>query len=372
MQKEYNIAVLPGDGIGPEIMDQALRVLEVIGESFEVVFRTHKCLVGGAAFERYDVHLPQDTIDICRDCAAILFGSVGGPVSESHLPKWKNCEVNSILALRKAFSFNSNWRPVSLYPQLFSASPLKPELLAGGVDFLIVRELCGDIYFGEHKRQVVDGLRTAIDVAVYDEEQIRSVAVTAFEAARKRKGRVTSVDKANVLETSRLWREVVAEVARQYRDILVQDMLVDNCAMQLMLNPGQFDVIVTSNMFGDILSDAAAALPGSLGMMPSSSFNAKGFALYEPSGGSAPDIQGQGVANPIGMILCVAMMLKYSLDMPQAADAVEEAVKRSLVAGCRTADIYTKGHTKVGTTLMTDCIIEALKGAIEDALSADN
>jgi 3-isopropylmalate dehydrogenase len=364
MQKEIKVAVLPGDGIGPEVMEQALRVLEWVGRSYQVYFRTREALVGGAAFDEYKTHLPQHTIDICRDCQAILFGSVGGPVRESHRPKWKNCEVNSILALRKEFSFNSNWRPVVLYPQLVGASPLKPELLEEGIDFLIVRELCGDLYFGEHKREIVDGRRVATDVAVYDEDQIRSVAITAFEAARKRKGKVTSVDKANVLETSKLWREVVGEVAKDYRDVFVQDMLVDNCAMQILLDPGQFDVIVTSNMFGDILSDAAAALPGSLGMMPSSSFNVDGFALYEPAGGSAPDLEGRGIANPIGMILCVAMMLRFSFNMPEAAFAVEEAVRNALRAGYRTTDIYTSGSAMVGTSMMADSIMEALDGKL--------
>lgn len=354
------IAVLPGDGIGEEVMSEAIRVLRAVepmtGESFEL---TH-ALVGGAAYEKFNSHFPDETRAVCQNSDAILFGSVGGPVAEMHLPKWKNCEANSILAVRKAFRFNANFRPVRVYPELSEICPLKEEVIAGGIDILFIRELLGDLYFGAHTTGVENGVRVARDVAEYTEDQVRSVAHVAFQAARGRKKRLTSVDKANVLDTSKLWRAVVREVAAEYPDCELSEMLVDNCAMQLIVKPSQFDVVLTSNMFGDILSDAGAVLPGSLGLMASASFNAEGFGLYEPPGGSAPDIAGKGVANPIAQILSVAMMLRFSFKQAGAADAIERAIERTLQDGYRTRDIARGTGQVLGSSEITDRIIERL------------
>jgi 3-isopropylmalate dehydrogenase len=355
------IAIVPGDGIGPEVMDQALRVLAHVEKAFGHKFATEKGLAGGSAFERYGSHMPEETLKLCRDSDAILFGSVGGPVSEQDKPKWKNCEANSILSLRKTFSFHSNFRPVRLYPELAEMCPLRADLVARGVDILFIRELLGDAYFGKKETRVENGLRVASDLASYNESQIKDVAHTAFQAARKRRGKVTSVDKANVLDTSKLWRTVVHEVAQEYSDVTLEDMLVDNCAMQVIRDPSQFDVVVTSNMFGDILTDEAAVLAGSLGLLPSASLNTQGFALYEPSGGSAQDIAGQGIANPIAQILSCAMMLRFSFDLQAEADAVENAVKATLTDGYRTADIYRDGTKRVGSAEMTDQILANMR-----------
>lgn len=355
------IAVVPGDGIGPEVMAQALRVLTQIGQTYGHEFATSEGYAGGEAFTRFGSHMPEETLTLCRKSAAILFGSVGGPVSEQDKPQWKNCEANSILTLRKTFSFHSNFRPVKLYPELAEMCPLRPDLVSRGVDILFIRELLGDAYFGKKEIVVENGERVARDVAAYTETQVRNVAKTAFEAARKRKHRLTSVDKANVLDTSKLWRTVVHEVAAEYPDVTVEDMLVDNAAMQVIRDPSQFDVVVTSNMFGDILTDEAAVLAGSLGLLPSASLNTAGFALYEPSGGSAQDIAGKGIANPIAQILSCAMMLRFSFNLQTEADAVEDAVKATLTAGYRTADIYRDGTTKVGSAEITDQILAKLK-----------
>jgi len=360
MAMEKKIAILAGDGIGPEVMTQARRVLDVVAQKFGHKFDCKEGLIGGAAFDEFQTHFPDDTRAICEASDAILFGSVGGPVADVHLPKWAGCEANSLLSIRKAFSFHANFRPAKVYPELMEVSPLKPELLKAGVDLLVVRELIGDIYFGEHKRFERDGKRVATDVAEYTEDQVIAVAHAAFEAARKRRSKVTSVDKANVLWTSKLWREVVNEVATNYKDVEFEVMLVDNCAMQLVRNPAQFDVILTTNMFGDILSDQAAVLPGSLGLMPSASFNTDGFGFYEPSGGSAPDIAGKNIANPIAQILSVAMMLRYSFGMLKEADSIQNAIDATISAGYRTADILTAASQKVGTTAFTDQVIERL------------
>lgn len=354
------LAVLPGDGIGPEVMQQALRVLEAVAvkEGFSV--ECEKGLVGGAAFEETGEHFPEATRALCQRSDAVLFGSVGGPLDQAHLPKWKGCEANSILALRKAFQFSANLRPARVYPQLQSICPLKAEIASGDLNLVIVRELVGDIYFGEHKRFEKNGVRYATDVAEYNETQIAAVAHTAFQAAQKRGKKLCSVDKANVLDTSRLWREVVSEIAADYPDVELTHMLVDNCAMQIITNPAQFDVIVTANLFGDILSDEAAVLPGSLGLTPSASLNAEGFGLYEPSGGSAPDIAGKDCANPIAQILSVAMMLRHSFDLTAAADRIENAVESVLDAGYRTGDIATDGEAPIGTQAMADAIIAVL------------
>lgn len=354
------IAVLAGDGIGPEVMEQALLVLDAVGEKFGHVFEKTEGLVGGAAYDEHQVHFPDVTRDLCADSDAILFGSVGGPVAESAAPKWKDCERESILALRKAFQFNANFRPARVYPQLRQSCPLKPELIDQGIDLLVVRELLGDIYFGEHKTEVIDGKRVASDVALYTEDQIRSIAVTAFEAAKKRSSRLTSVGKANVLDTSKLWRDVVNEVATDFPEVQLEHMYVDNACMQIIVNPAQFDVILASNMFGDILSDAAAVLPGSLGLTPSASLNAQGFGLYEPAGGAAPDIAGKGVANPIAQILCVAMMLRYSFGLSAEADAIEGAVSEAFDSGARTGDILSEGFEAIGTAEMGERILSFL------------
>ncbi|HEY9713579.1 MAG TPA: 3-isopropylmalate dehydrogenase, partial [Chroococcales cyanobacterium] len=268
-----HIAVLPGDGIGEEVMAQALRVLEFIGQRFGHKFATTRGFVGGAAYEKFGSHMPDETKALCQSSDAILFGSVGGPVSDQHLDKWKNCEANSILSIRKTFEFSANLRPVKILPELQELSPLKADVIQRGVDMVIVRELLGDCYFGEHKLVTEDGGRVASDVAVYSEHQISTIAHTAFKLAQKRRHKVTSVDKANVLTTSKLWRTVVREVSKNYPDVTLEEMLVDNCAMQLIKDPSQFDVVVTTNMFGDILSDAAAVLPGSLGLLSSASLN---------------------------------------------------------------------------------------------------
>jgi 3-isopropylmalate dehydrogenase len=354
------IAVLPGDGIGEEVMEQALRVLDAVSTAFNHEFELKHGLVGGAAYDKFKTHFPEQTRDLCKASDAILFGSVGGPVKDMQLEKWKNCEANSILAIRKAFGFNANFRPIKIYPQLGELSPLRQELIERGVDILFIRELLGDCYFGEHKTTTKDGVRFASDVSEYSEKQVASVAHVAFKAAQKRRKKVTSVDKANVLDTSKLWRTVVHEVGKEYPDVELEDMLVDNCAMQIIRDPSQFDVVVLSNMFGDILSDAAAVLPGSLGLLCSASLNADGFALYEPPGGSAQDIAGQGIANPIAQILSLAMLLRFSFGLESEAKTIENAVEAALTKGCRTRDIHRGKGKLVGSKEMTDEILSVI------------
>lgn len=357
---DKKIAVLAGDGIGPEVMHQALRVLKHVADKFGHRFIFTEALIGGAAYQVYGKHCPEDTLAVCRASDAILFGSVGGPQSEITHDKWRDCERESILSLRKAFQFNANFRPAKVYSQLKEASPLRQEIISNGVDLLIIRELLGDVYFGEHLTFIKDGRRHASDLAEYNEEQISQVARAAFDAAKRRRGKVTSVDKANVLATSRLWREVVNEVSAGYPEIVIEHMLVDNCAMQIIKNPANFDVIVTSNLFGDILSDAAAVLPGSLGLTPSASLNKDGYALYEPSGGSAPDIAGQGIANPIAQILSGAMMLRYSFGLINESASIEYAVDKVLDNGYRTKDIYSDNSILLDTNEFTNKIIDSL------------
>ncbi len=358
------IAILPGDGIGEEVMDQALRVLDAIAHRFGHLFATPKGLVGGAAYDKYKSHLPEETLSLCKSSDAILFGSVGGPVAEQNLDKWKNCEINSILALRKTFKFNANLRPVRILPELSEISPLKTSVIEKGVDMVIVRELLGDCYFGEHKQVIENGIRVASDVSLYSEDQIAAVIHTAFKLATKRRHKVTSVDKANVLTTSKLWRTVVHEVSKSYPDVELKDMLVDNCAMQLVVNPSQFDVIVTTNMFGDILSDTAAVLPGSLGLLSSASLNKDGFGLYEPPGGTAADIAGKGIANPIAQINSLALLLRLSFGLEKEAKAIEQAVESALINGYRTKDIYRpeiKNTKLVNCHQMTDAVLVGLE-----------
>jgi len=349
------IAVLPGDGIGKEIVAEAIKVLGRLGLKFEF----EEAPVGGAGFEAAGDPLPAKTLALARQADAILFGAVGDPRYDA-LPSARRPE-QAILGLRKELSLFANLRPAQVYEELADASSLRPEIVAG-LDLLIVRELTGDIYFGLPKgiRQHESGGREGFDTMRYTEAEIRRIARVAFEAARKRGKKVCSVDKANVLETSRLWREVVAAESKSYPDIALSHMYVDNCAMQLVRNPKQFDVIVTGNMFGDILSDEASMLTGSIGMLPSASLDANNKGLYEPIHGSAPDIAGKGVANPLAAILSAAMMLRHSLNQAAAADRVERAVKKTLRDGYRTADIYTAGTRKVGTAEMASAVAERL------------
>ncbi|GBC95580.1 3-isopropylmalate dehydrogenase [bacterium HR16] len=352
------IAVLPGDGIGPEIVSQAVRVLDRIAERYGVRFGFEQALVGGAAYDATGHPLPPETLDLCKRSDAVLFGAVGGPKWDN-LPPALRPEAGALLPLRKQLGLYANLRPALLFPALAEASPLKPEVLGEGLDILVVRELTGGIYFGQPKERHDEG-RTAVDTCVYTEAEVERIAHVAFRAARQRRKKVASVDKANVLETSRLWREVVTRVAQQYPDVELQHVLVDNAAMQLIRNPRQFDVILTENMFGDILSDEAAMLTGSLGMLPSASLGEGTFGLYEPVHGSAPDIAGQGIANPLATILSVAMMLRHSFGMDEAASHIEKAVDAALREGYRTPDIWQEGCRKVGTIEMTDAVIKHL------------
>lgn len=355
------IAVLPGDGIGPEIMRQALKVLGRIEDKYRLRFIYEHALAGGAAWEKYGEHLPQETLDICRRSDAILFGSVGGPVSEQQHPKWAHAEVNSLLGLRKAFHLYANLRPAKLYPALASASPLREDIAKKGFDILVVRELTGGIYFGEPKGRLGEFKNeSAFDTMIYSRAEIRRIAHIAFQAARTRRKKVTSIDKANVLTTMVFWREVVEEVAKEYPDVACEPMYVDNAAQQLTLCPSQFDVMLCGNMFGDILSDEAAAITGSLGMLPSASLAKNGFGMYEPGGGSAPDIAGKGIANPIAQIMSAAMMLKYSFGMNDTYETVAKAVETVLNEGYRTADIRQTGCKTVGTEEMGSLISDRI------------
>jgi 3-isopropylmalate dehydrogenase len=348
------VAVLPGDGIGPEIIAQATKVLHRLNLGLEM----QQAPVGGAGYESAGDPLPAATLKIAKDADAILFGAVGDPRYDS-LPRAKRPE-QAILGLRKELGLFANLRPARVHPELAAASALKAEVVSG-LDLLIVRELTGDIYFGAPRGiREVNGAREGFDTMRYSEPEIRRIAKVAFEAARKRARRVCSVDKANVLETSQLWREVVIQESKNYRDVELSHMYVDNCAMQLVRNPKQFDVIVTGNLFGDILSDEASMLTGSIGMLPSAALDARGKGLYEPIHGSAPDIAGKGVANPLATILSAAMMLRYSLRQENAAERVEAAVSRVLRAGLRTADICTAGMKQVSTLEMGDAVAAAL------------
>ena len=352
------IAVLPGDGIGPEITAQAVRVLEALAAD-GLALEMDTAPVGGAAHDAAGDPLPAETLALCEASDAILFGAVGGPAYDE-LPRAQRPE-QGLLRLRKHFDLFANLRPALVYPELAHASSLRPELVAG-LDILIIRELTGDIYFGQPRgiRQTDSGEREGFDTMRYTEGEIRRIARTAFEAARKRDRRVCSVDKANVLETTQLWRDVVTETHADYPDIALTHMYVDNAAMQLVRAPRQFDVIVTGNMFGDILSDEASMLTGSIGMLPSASLNARGFGMYEPIHGSAPDIAGQDKANPLATIISAAMLLRYSLDQEAAAQRIERAVAKVLADGLRTADIAAEGERTIGTVAMGDAVLAAL------------
>lgn len=353
-----SIAILSGDGIGPEVMDQTIRIIKKIEEKFGHQFHLQYGDVGGVAYDRYEKHLPEMTHQVCEYSDAILFGSVGGPLTESHLKKWQDCEKNSILVLRKKFQFSTNMRPIKVFRELNEISPLKESIVgANGIDFIILRELLGDVYTGEHKTYIENNLRIASDISLYNEKQIKILAHHSFRVAQKRKSKVTSVDKANALDTSKLWRTIMNEVSNQYPDVFLEHMLVDNCAYQFMVNPSQFDVIVTANLFGDILSDAAAGLTGSLGLIPSASFNEQGFALYEPSGGSAPNIAGKNIANPIAQILSFVLLLKHSFELFEEAILIEKAIHQTLKNGFRTQDLCFSDSNYVTSSKFTDIIL---------------
>lgn len=356
---KMKIAILSGDGIGPEIMAEAVKVLQKIGEIFGHEFEFSEGLIGGAAWDIYKNHFPEETKKICEKSDAILFGSVGGPVTNNKEEKWLNCETNSILEIRKYFNFNVNIRPAKTYKQLIDSSPLRPEIIKEGIDILCIRELSQDIYFGEHKIDGKDGERIATDVMTYDEKCIENIAHIAFKAAAKRNNKIHSVDKANVLACSKLWREVVSNVAKEYPKCKLEHILVDNCAMQIIKRPHDFDVLLLPNMFGDIISDETSVFAGSLGMLASASLNTKGFGLYEPSSGSAPDIAGKGIANPIGQIMSAAMMLKYSFNLLKEYDSIDKAIEKTLEDGYMTADI-SKSNS-ISTSEMGDAICNNIK-----------
>ena len=362
MAQQFKIAVLPGDGIGPEVMDEALRVLDAVEKRFDVRFERTTANVGGAGIDKEGKALPQTTVDICKASDAILFGSVGGPKWES-LPPDEQPERGALLPLRKIFGLYANLRPAIIFPSLTGASSLKEEVIAGGFNVLVVRELTGGIYFSQPKGIEGEGReRVGVDTMRYSVPEIERITHVAFQAAMKRDRRVMSIDKANVLSTSVLWREIVTTVAKEYPEVQLSHMYVDNAAMQLVRWPKQFDVILCENMFGDILSDEAAMLTGSLGMLPSASLAEGTFGMYEPSGGSAPDIAGQGIANPIAQILSAGMMLRYSFGLIDAADAIDQAVSKVLDQGYRTRDIYQNkdGEKLVNTREMGEAIIAAL------------
>lgn len=355
MSKSYQIAVLPGDGIGPEVMAQANKVLDVIGKRFAISIETKEYDVGGAAIDRHGNPLPEETVTGCENADAVLFGSVGGPKWE-HLPPDSQPERGALLPLRKHFKLFSNLRPARLYKALEAFCPLRADIAAQGFDILCVRELTGGIYFGQPKGRKGEGDNEyAFDTEIYHRYEIERIARIAFESARKRSNKVTSIDKANVLQSSVLWREVVNQIAKEYPDIEVNHMYIDNAAMQMIKAPSQFDVVLCSNLFGDIISDECAMITGSMGMLPSASLNADGFGLYEPAGGSAPDIAGKNIANPIAQILSASMLLRFSLNQTEAADAIERAVNKALEDGYRTGDLAGDG-VSISTSEMGDVI----------------
>ena len=360
---EFRIGLIHGDGIGPEIVTEAKKVLDAVSCIYGHSFDYTDLLLGGASIDACGVPLTDETVEEAKKCDAVLMGSIGGDAKTSpwyQLPPEKRPEAG-LLRIRKELGLFANLRPAYLYDELKDACPLKPEIIADCFDLVIMRELTGGLYFGERKTVVEDGVRKAVDTLTYNENEIRRIAIRAFDIARKRRKKVTSVDKANVLDSSRLWRAVVEEVAKDYPDVTLEHMLVDNCAMQLVRNPAQFDVILTENMFGDILSDEASMVTGSIGMLSSASLNETSFGLYEPSHGSAPDIAGKNIANPIATVLSAAMLLSYSLNLDAEADAVEQAVKQVLKKGYRTVDIMSEGCTQVSTTEMGDLLAKEIK-----------
>ena len=363
---EKNIAVIKGDGIGPEIVTEAMKVLDAVAKKYNHKFNYTEILMGGCSIDAYGVPLSDEALKIAKKSDSVLLGAIGGNTTTS---PWYKLEPSlrpeaGLLKIRKELGLFANLRPAYLYDELKGACPLKEELTAGGFDMMIMRELTGGLYFGERSTEKEGDQMVARDSMSYSESEIRRIAKRGFDIAMKRNKKVTSVDKANVLDTSRLWRKVVEEVAKEYPEVTLEHMLVDNCAMQLVMNPGQFDVVLTENMFGDILSDEASMVTGSIGMLSSASLNDTKFGLYEPSGGSAPDIAGKGIANPIATILSAAMMLRHSFDLDKEAQAIEDAVKQVLKEGYRTIDIMpqpgetTEGITQVGTAQMGDLIAE--------------
>ncbi len=359
---DYKVAVISGDGIGPEIVREARKVLDAVAEKYGHSFTYTEVLMGGASIDVHGVPLTEEAVKVCKSADAVLMGSIGGNTSTSpwyKLPPDKRPEAG-LLGIRKALNLFANLRPALLYDELKGACPLKDEIIGNGFDMMIMRELTGGLYFGERGTVEENGVRKAHDTLTYDETEIRRIAKRAFDIAMKRRKKVTSVDKANVLDSSRLWRKVTEEVAKDYPEVTLEHMLVDNCAMQLVKDPAQFDVILTENMFGDILSDEASMITGSIGMLASASLNDTKFGLYEPSGGSAPDIAGKNIANPIATILSAAMMLRFSFDLDKEADAVEAAVKKVLTEGYRTGDIMSEGCRQVNTDEMGDRIASCI------------
>lgn len=359
---ELKITCIPGDGIGPEIVAEAKKVLDAVAVKYGHQMKYTDILMGGASIDAYGVPLTEEAIQTAKSADAVLMGSIGGDTTTS---PWYKLPPNlrpeaGLLAIRKALNLFANLRPAVLYEELAGACPLKEEISAAGFDMLIMRELTGGLYFGERKTVEENGVLKAVDTLTYDENEIRRIAVKGFEIAMKRKKKVTSVDKANVLDSSRLWRKVVEEVAKDYPEVALEHMLVDNCAMQLVKDPAQFDVILTENMFGDILSDEASMVTGSIGMLASASLNDTRFGLYEPSHGSAPDIAGKDIANPIATVLSASMMLRYSFDLDKEADAIDNAVKQVLKEGYRTADIMSEGCTKAGCKQMGDLLAQRI------------
>jgi 3-isopropylmalate dehydrogenase len=354
----YKIAVIPGDGIGPEVIDETVRVLDRIGEIYNHDFEFEFLSAGGCAIDEVGIPLPEKTLEVCRNSEAVLLGAVGGY-------KWDNPDAKvrpeqALLGLREGLNLYCNLRPALLYKPLKDASPLKDSIIGDGIDICVVRELTGGIYFGERGREEVNGLISAYDTERYNEEEVRRIAKLGFETAMKRNKKLTSVDKANVLESSRLWRTIVEEVAKDYKEVELNHMYIDNASMQLVRDPKQFDVIVTSNMFGDILSDEASMITGSIGMLPSASLGEGTLGMYEPIHGSAPDIAGKGIANPLATILSAAMMLRYSFALEKEAKAIENAVEKVLEEGYRTRDIMSEGNKLVGTKEMGQLVMERL------------
>ena len=357
------IGVIKGDGIGPEIVTEAMKVLDKVGEVYGHTCEYEQLLMGGASIDVHGIPLTDETVETAKACDAVLMGSIGGDAKTS---PWYKLEPSKrpeagLLKIRKALNLFANLRPAVLYDELKGACPLKEEITEGGFDMMIMRELTGGLYFGERKTVEEDGVLKAYDSLTYNENEIRRIAKRGFDIAMKRRKKVTSVDKANVLDSSRLWRKVVEEVAEDYQEVTLEHMLVDNCAMQLVRDPKQFDVILTENMFGDILSDEASMVTGSIGMLASASLNDTKFGLYEPSGGSAPDIAGKGIANPIATILSAAMMLRFSFDLDKEADVIEQAVSQVLKDGYRTIDIMSEGKKQIGTVEMGDLIAGYIK-----------
>lgn len=360
---ELKITCIPGDGIGPEIVAEAKKVLNKVAEVYGHEMNFTDILMGGASIDVHGVPLTDEAIETAKAADAVLMGSIGGNTTTS---PWYKLAPNlrpeaGLLKIRKSLNLFANLRPAVLYDELAGACPLKEEISKAGFDMMIMRELTGGLYFGERKTVEENGVLKAIDTLTYDENEIRRIAIKGFDIAMKRGKKVTSVDKANVLDSSRLWRKVVEEVAKDYPEVTLEHMLVDNCAMQLVKNPAQFDVILTENMFGDILSDEASMVTGSIGMLASASLNDSKFGLYEPSHGSAPDIAGQNIANPIATILSASMMLRYSFDLDKEADAIDAAVKQVLKDGFRTVDIMSEGCTQVGCSQMGDLLVERIK-----------